>query len=488
MEEPLDSLSADEGGVSRTPIRIHADPSRVMARFFLPGGQEKAGAILEMVWALPEDEVARLLTEVRERFAERHPDLDAVFSEHYGRAARLIGRHQWLGHDRRLLAGAYFTLEYSFESVSLFNPSMVLHPDQTGLPDGTVRFLMSLRACGEGHVSSLVFRTGTVDDDYGIQIAPPGDHAVSARPAGGERCDKEAFRQGLEAIGVFNGKAQSVLDKLSDAFTLRQLEEAVEELDGGDETIEAMISLARANYYLEFPHEVGLGERVIFPATEHESRGIEDTRFVHFTYEDGRTVYYGTYAAFDGTRTIPRLIETTDFRRFRVATLHGPCVEDKGWALFPRKIDGRYAMVSRLDGKSLYFMQSNSLHFWDQATRIEGPVEPWEYMLIGNCGSPIETREGWLLLTHGVGPMRRYCLGAMLLDRKNPSIVKARLRRPLLVPEDSDRDGYVPNVVYTCGAMRHRGHLFIPYGVSDTSTGIAVVKIPDLLARLAPRD
>ncbi|MHC4547358.1 MAG: glycoside hydrolase family 130 protein [Planctomycetota bacterium] len=481
---------ATEAGVDRTSIRIHADPSRVIARFFLPGGEERAGPLLDMVRTLEDREVTRLLNEVREHFAARHRDLDAVFDEHYLRGSRHLDRDGLLDGDRRLLAGAYFTFEYSFESVSLFNPSMVPHPDQTGLPDGWFRFLMSLRSCGEGHVSSMVFRTGVIDDACAIHLDLPSRFAAAARPVEGERYHRRTFRQGLKEMGAWNATARGIVKGLDETFSLVGLERAVRRYRTeaaaaaqARETLDSMLWLAHSSYHIDFPGDVEIGERVIFPVTEHESRGVEDARFVLFQQEDGRSVYYGTYTAHDGFRAVPRLIRTDDFRRFRVQTLHGRCVQDKGLALFPRKINGRYAMVSRIDGESLYFMPSDNLHFWNEATRVEGPVEPWEFMMIGNCGSPIETREGWVLLTHGVGPMRQYCLGAMLLDGDDPSRVIARLKEPLLVPPESQRDGYVPNVVYTCGALRHAGRLFVPYGVSDSMTSIAVVKIEDLLRR-----
>ena len=248
-----------------------------------------------------------------------------------------------------------------------------------------------------------------------------------------------------------------------------------------------MLWLAHSSYRLEFPDDSALSERVIFPVNENESRGIEDARFVRFIHDDGRIVYYATCTAYNGFQSLPQFVETTDFQRFRVNTLNGRCAQNKGMALFPRKIADRYVMISRLDGENLYVLRSDDIHFWNEAEKIQGPTHPWEFIQIGNCGSPIETDEGWLLLTHGVGPMREYWIGALLLDRDDPSRVIGHLKDPILMPTDEERDGYVPNVVYSCGGMVHNDQLIIPYGISDTATGIALVSMADLLSHLVRR-
>ncbi len=476
----------------KTPIRIMADPSRVITRFFLPGAESRAGAIVNRVATLDDDEVASLLTEVLARFSWRHKDIEEVLLRHFGKAARLGALNGTLPRERRLLIGAYCTLEYAIEAVALFNPSMVMHPVQEGTRDGEVRFLMSVRACGEGHISSIVFRTGTVDRSGRIQLDPLGRFASTARAKLEEEIAQEGYRAELQAKEVYDDFARCVLADLPDPFSIAELVSAIDRhrLDESSspaaptETVSWMLWLAQSSYRLDFPVDLEISERVIFPSHEHERRGIEDARFVRFTEDDGHVVYYGTFTAHDGSFTRPHVVETEDFRRFRIGPLTGRCLREKGAALFPRRIGGRYALIARLDGESLFCMQSGNIRCWNEATKLHGPTEPWEYMLVGNCGSPIETSQGWLLLTHGVGPMRRYCIGAMLLDRDDPARILARLREPLLVPDEEDRDGCVPNVVYSCGAMLHGDRLILPYGVSDTATRIASLSVAELLRRM----
>jgi predicted GH43/DUF377 family glycosyl hydrolase len=382
-------------------------------------------------------------------------------------------------------------MEYSFESAALFNPSIVLHPDQKNVDDDEVRFLMSMRATGEGHVSSIVFRRGVANLEGHLEFNPPSKYAFTARPRPDKEYDKHSFLLKLAELGVDAKLAGGMLEGLDEWFTMDQLRRAVESAcsveappEACDELRQAMLWLAEANYSLSFPADARPSEMVIFPATEHESHGMEDLRLCRFVEDDGRVIFYGTYTAYDGHRTIPMLLETADFHDFHIATLNGTYAQNKGMALFPRKVNGKYLMVGRHDGESLYLMESDNLHFWNKARPLQAPVEPWELVQIGNCGSPLETEMGWVLLTHGVGPMRKYCIGAMLLDLNNPLKVIGRLRDPLIVPTDDEREGYVPNVVYSCGSMIHGEHLIIPYAMADVATSFATVKIKDLVNQL----
>lgn len=476
--------------VTRLPVRLAADPRRVLARPFMPGGPSRIRAIIERVRGLDDAEVSSMLAALVTDYRQRHKDIRGIFRQHYAMALALAGETADASEDRRLLLGAYFTNEYSLESVALFNPSMVAHPDQNGVPRGSTRFVMSLRACGEGHISSIEFRTGMVDDNNRVAIDPPTRFALTARPVDDARYDKESYVLKLVEMKAHRPSAEPVLALLDANFTMSDLKYAIERCRPREsstqfkELVDNMLWLAHSNYELEFSPDAVLSERVIFPVSENESRGIEDARFVRFTHPDGRVAYYATYTAYNGFRVLPQLIETTDFRHFKINTLNGRCVQNKGMALFPRKVGAEFAMASRLDGENIYLLKSDNIHWWNESVLIHAPKYPWEFVQVGNCGSPIETEEGWILLTHGVGPMRQYWIGALLLDLDDPTKVIGDLREPLLVPNADERDGYVPNVVYSCGALRNAEHLIIPYAVSDSQTSIATVSIADLLARL----
>jgi predicted GH43/DUF377 family glycosyl hydrolase len=476
--------------VTRLPLRLTADPRRVITLPFTPGGAPRVRAIIDRVGALAEAEVSVMIAALVADYARRHKDIQAVFRQSYATAIAMIGEAPTVSEERRLLLGAYFTNEYSLESVALFNPSMVEHPDQRGVAPGATRFIMSLRACGEGHISSIEFRTGVVDAEHGVTVDEPTRFAFTARPVDNALYDKESYRLKLVEMNAHNRHGEPVLALLGEHFTMGDLERAIEKCRPKEssthfkEQVDNMLWLAHSNYELAFPADAPLSERVIFPVSESESRGIEDARFVRFTHPDGRVTYYATYTAYNGFRALPQLIETADFVRFKSATLNGRCVQNKGMALFPRKIDGEFVMASRLDGENIYLLRSKNIHFWNESKLLHAPTYPWEFVQVGNCGSPIETEEGWILLTHGVGPMRQYWLGALLLDLEDPSRVIGDLREPLLVPNEDERDGYVPNVVYSCGALLHGEQLIVPYAVSDSHTGIATVAVSELLARL----
>ena len=473
------------------PVKLESNDERVITLPFMAGTASRLTDLVERIKNLPNNEAEECLGQVRHQFSHRHENLELVFLEHYGLAARLTGLTEHVSAAKQLLIGSYFTMEYSFQSTALFNPSIVPHPDQSNIPDGATRFIMSLRATGEGHVSSSIFRTGMILSDENLIIDEAPHFSARTRLAPDHHYEKSMFRRKLAEMSVHLDVVDLVLDRLSDAFTFVDLEHAIQALQeaGGDhadlsESIESMLYLARSNYQLKLSPDADVSHLVLFPQSDSESRGIEDVRLVRFVDDDGTTKYYGTYTAYNGIRTLPMLFETEDFKRIRIHTLNGACAINKGMALFPRRIDGHYAMCSRIDGHRLFIMYSDMAYFWETAEPIAEPKYFWELRLIGNCGSPIETDEGWLLLTHGVGPMRQYAIGAMLFDLDNPAKMIGRLRDPLIMAPEEEREGYVPNVVYSCGAMRIADRLFVPYAVADEKTRMASVSVKGLVEQI----
>ena len=477
--------------VQRLPIRFENDIRRVITRPFDPGGETRVRKIIDRVAGLSETEVDSILDRVLEKFQGRHKQITAIFDEHYLAAAALVGETDNISPKKRLLIGSYFTAEYSIESAALFNPSIVKHRNQWNLPKGAVRFIMSFRATGEGHLSSIVFREGIIHADHKITMGPPSRYSHRVRISPDNQYEKHLFRQKLRDIAVDEAAVNTVMNLLPDFFTISELERAVAKAAETapeklvyDQARDSMLLLARSNYQLELSKDAEAAEVVIFPQSSNERYGIEDLRMVNFVDDDGSVTYFGTYIAFDGYRMLPQLMETTDFLRIGIHTLNGAQARNKGMALFPRRIDGHYVMCSRVDGENLYIMYSDIVHFWETAELLQTPKYSWEFVQIGNCGSPLETPAGWLLLTHGVGPMRTYCIGAMLLDLKDPIKVIGHLKEPLITATEEERDGYVPNVVYTCGAMIHDDHLYIPFSTSDHVTRFGYVSLPRLLERL----
>ena len=477
--------------ITRKPEKLVSDDKRVITRYLNFGNAPRIRSILSRLVRVPDDEVGPLLQETIKDFASRHRNWQQTMQSNFNQVKQHLDHPDRLSNEHQLLIGAYFTLEYSIESAALFNPSMVMHPDQRDLPDGSVRFLVSLRATGEGHISSIVFRRGLMDEDCNLFFDPPPRYAFTARPIPDKLYDKALFLRKLLEMGEWEELARPALDPLPDWFTREQLEEAI----GGFkcppnhdqqwcEVAEAMRWLTEANYTLRFPPDALPAETVIFPATKVESMGMEDLRLVGFCDDSDRCRYYGTYTAWNGKTMLPMLLETEDFHTFHISTLNGDAAKNKGIALFPRKINGQYMAIGRHDGEKLYLMRTDDVHFWYDSELLEEPREAWELTQIGNCGSPIETDAGWVLLTHGVGPVRRYCIGAMLLDRDDPSKVRGRLRQPLIVPDEDEREGYVPNVVYSCGAMIHHDQLIIPYAMSDIATTFATLPVQDLIEQL----
>jgi predicted GH43/DUF377 family glycosyl hydrolase len=479
--------------ISRDSTILMPDQSRVLLRPFSPGDSQRVSGIIARIMSLPEERVGVLLNEISIEFSQRHQQIRHRFLERFEQVRNMLATDEELSEQRRLLIGSYFLAEYSLESAALFNPSIVPHPDQTGLPTGSLRFILSLRATGEGHISSITFRTGIIHPDHRIEVATPTGFLTEPRQIPNPLYEKGLFERKLIELGLTHEFTQRVMSKLGNSFALEDLRASLQaeqsQLPDGmkqehQAEAQGIWMLARSNYEVQFEPEQQLSERVLFPATPSQRNGIEDARFVCFQNEDGTHVYYATFTAYDGKVVMPELVETSDFLLFRFATLNGPAAQNKGMALFPRKVNGLYAMLSRQDNENIYLMFSDNVHFWNEHQVILKPTFPWELVQLGNCGSPIETDAGWLVLSHGVGPMRKYCIGAFLLDRDDPSRVIGRLREPLLKPNQNEREGYVPNVVYTCGALLHQGELIIPYGLADHATGFATVQLDEVLAAM----
>ena len=483
--------------MSHLLLRRHAvvfqpESARVIIRPFIPGKPQFISRILHRALALSEADADLQLQALLVEFASRHFDIESLLLAHYEKVRAHIAAQPPLSRVRQLLIGALFSGEYALEAAALFNPSMVPHPDQSGVAAGGMRFIISLRATGEGHISSIEFRTGIISQDGMIDVEPVSRFVSLPDVVPNPTFRKKRFITKLQEMGFEDGHAAAVMTPLAEVFTRHELEESVRRVRkeakpvGRDlrRALECFRWLADSNYEINFSSRLALSERIIFPVSPNESNGIEDARFVRFTDDDGSVMYYATYTAYNGRTILPQLIETLDFLHFRVLTLNGSAVQNKGMALFPRRIGGRYAMLSRQDDENLFIMFSDNPHHWSDPHLILRPAEMWESVKIGNCGSPIETEAGWLVITHGVGPMRKYCIGAALLDLNDPTKVIGRLREPLLCPEGSEREGYVPNVVYSCGSLLHGRELILPFAVSDRASAIASISVDDLLAAL----
>ncbi len=473
-------------------IDLRPNCARVLIRPFIPGDPARIVNIIGRAMALSEAEIEEQLIAVTEDFGTRHLNLRTFWRRHFDCVKRHVFSGRPLSEARQLYIGALFSGEYSLEAAALFNPSIVPHPDQSGLADGDLRFILSLRATGEGHISSIEFRTGMISADGGIAIDEPSRFVTAPVQNPNPTFRKKVFLHKLMEMGFESDWSSAVMGKLGDNFTLSELEDAMRRAAPGSgpvprevqRTSECVRWLAESNYQIHFDPSVAVSERIIFPTSSNESNGMEDARFVRFVEDDGTVLYYATYTAYNGRAILPQLLETTDFLGFRAVTLNGKAVQNKGMAFFPRRIDGRYAMISRQDDENLFLMFSDNPHFWSDPQLLRRPSLAWEAIKIGNCGSPIETSAGWLVITHGVGPMRKYSIGALLLDLHDPSIVLAELSEPLLQAVGAEREGYVPNVVYTCGALLHQDRLILPYGISDTATTIVSLEIDQLLAAL----
>lgn len=479
--------------LKRHEVSLIPQSARVIIRPFIPAETWRIKGIISRTLSLTDKQVAKELASIRDEFGARHLEVEPILLEHFGKVSEHLPADARLSRGQELLIGALFSGEYALESAALFNPSIVAHPDQDGVAVGGLRFIMSLRATGEGHISSIEFRSGIISPTGGISFDPISRFVREPAIVPNPEYRKKSFIIKLKEMGFENHHfTAAVLAPLAESFTRSELNESVgtvrHEATGPlhelRETLACIQWLADSNYELQFSRELAISERIIFPVSPNETNGIEDARFVRFVDEDGRVTYYATYTAYNGHAILPQLIETQDFLHFRILTLNGRAAQNKGMALFPRRIKGRYAMLSRQDDENLFLMFSDDPHHWDDSVMIMSPSEVWNSAKIGNCGSPIETEAGWLVITHGVGPMRKYCIGAALLDLEDPTRVIARLESPLLCPEGHERDGYVPNVVYSCGSLVHGKELVLPFAVSDRASAIATVSLEDLLAGL----
>jgi predicted GH43/DUF377 family glycosyl hydrolase len=488
--------SVHAGLVTRSPQRLAADPSRVITRLFVPGQEgferqeSRAGAVLARILVLDEDEVRLSLGDVISRFDGRHRDLVGTFRRHARELTDRLDPDAEPSEARMLLLGATFTSEYAIEGAALCNPSIVAHPDQTGTAAGSLRFVMSVRGIGEGHRSSVGFRTGVIDASGRATIDNPAPFATvgAVMPA---LLDAAVFRSELARLDDAGEAADYILDALGDRFTRADLDDRLERLQTNlstrghaRKTMSVIRAIAERTYAVEFSDGIPLSARVLWPAMGAEAVGMEDARFVRFVDDDGSVTFYATYTAYSGSSISQQLLETTDFQSFICAPMVGPAVANKGLALFPRRIHGRYAALSRFDRESNAIAYSDHLPVWTRALGCQRPTQAWEALQLGNCGPPIETDAGWLVLTHGVGPMRTYRIGAILLDLDDPTRIIGQLQQPLLSPATDEQNGYVPNVVYSCGALVHADTLVLPYGIGDAAIGIATVPMPELLAAL----
>jgi predicted GH43/DUF377 family glycosyl hydrolase len=475
--------------VTRTNVKINPDYKKVIPRFFNTG-HERSLLIINNVLQMNDQEAEIILNNIFEEFSSRYRNIHDIFLKHFSSIQDLLPVHQLqtLSEEKKLLIGSYFTMEYSIEAAALFNPSIVEDPDQEGTGPGEKKVIVSFRATGESHISSLVFKRGLLDDHGMIHFEPSGRFFIEGLVTKQKRDDKTALEDLLEQMVVPEEIHPPILKQLQDPFSYKEMAmvlnktlQKTEATNGNNKIKNDILSLVNTSYEVRFPADSLLSERVIFPVTLAEKNGIEDARFVKFTEDDGSASYIATYTAYDGTFILPHLIETNDFCHFIVSPLHGKAAINKNLALFPRKINGKYVMLSRIDGVNNYIMFSEDLYLWEEAILLQRPKFPWQLVQIGNAGSPIETEKGWLVITHGVGPMRKYCLGASLFDLDDPTMELGRLKEPLLVPNEEERHGYVPNVVYSCGSIIHGDQLFIPYAVSDYASSFATVPLEELL-------
>jgi predicted GH43/DUF377 family glycosyl hydrolase len=479
--------------IERKPIRINPDPKRVIARFFF-NGNDRAKEVIQRVMALDEDTAFGIVSPLLQEYSKRHRNITRALNRHCSKLKPLFTEleidYDTLTVYRKLLIGSYFTHEYSIESAAFFNPSIVEDPDQTELQEGQRRVIISFRAVGEGHISSITFRRALIDQANNITVTPAGSYIDEAEIVRNAVYNKKLFFEKAAVtqidINVLN-ELESKLDHHFEYANLRRIindSQKLQETDMKRLEYDKVLWLADSYYEIVFSLDTDISDRVIFPISEYERKGIEDARFVHFKNDDDSMVYYATYTAYDGSLIMPKLLQTNDFYNFKIMPLYGAGAQNKNLALFPRKINGKFVMISRIDGCNNYIMYSDKINIWEKPIKLQEPKFSWEFIQIGNCGSPIETKKGWIVITHGVGPMRRYVLGASLLKLDDPEVEIGRLKEPLLIPNSDEREGYVPNVLYSCGALVHNGKLIIPYGVSDSSTAFAEVDLNELVTKL----
>lgn len=479
--------------VTRKNVKFVPDSSRVVARYFM-SGEERTKELIGRILIMSNQQVNHTLEQINREFARRHRNISSLFYRHCGNVRSIIEEmqinYEELSEERKMLIGSYLTMEYSIESAAFFNPSIIEDFDQSSLEKGEKRVIISFRATGEGHVSSIVFRRGIIDKDNNLRMMRIGDSIDKAEFSHKMMFNKKRILSKLTEMHTLDIYS-SIMCDLPEVFEYSVFKDLLRiELVNPNiskekkEAYEEVIWLLDSFYDVQFKHDSDISERVIFPVSEAESRGIEDARFVRFVDDDNSESVMGTYTAYNGHSILSKLITTEDFYTFRVMPLYGEGSQGKGMALFPKRINGKYAMLARVDGVNNYLMYSLRPNEWKNPQIIQRPEYPWEYTQIGNCGSPLWTEEGWLVITHGVGAMRRYCLGASLLDLNDPSKEIGRLAEPLLTPLEEEREGYVPNVVYSCGSIIHNNSLILPYAVSDYSSTYAVVDLTELLEAL----
>jgi predicted GH43/DUF377 family glycosyl hydrolase len=483
--------------IERKPIRVNPDPKRVIARFFF-NGNERAKEVIQRVMGIDEEITFGIVSPLLQEYSKRHRNITRVLSRHCSKLKPLFAEldidYDTLTVYRKLLIGSYFTHEYSIESAAFFNPSIVEDPDQTELEDGERRVIISFRAVGEGHISSITFRRALIDKNNNITIIPSGNYIDEAEIVRNAVYNKKLFFEKAVTTQISIDVLKEVESQLDHHFEYSNLRRVIQDSQHLQESdmlrleYDKILWLADSYYEIVFSMDTDISDRVIFPISEYERKGIEDARFVKFFNTDGTSTYYATYTAYDGSLIMPKLLQTSDFYNFRIMPLYGTGAQNKNLALFPRKVNGKYAMIARIDGCNNYIMYSDKINIWEKPILLQQPKYSWEFIQIGNCGSPIETEHGWIVITHGVGPMRRYALGASLLKLDDPVVEIGRLNEPLLIPNSEEREGYVPNVLYSCGAIVHNNKLIIPYGVSDSSTAFAEVDMDDLIDKLIKED
>lgn len=475
--------------VNRKNVKVMPDTKRVIARFFF-NGEERAKEILVHIENLSDQEVNGMIYPLLQEFSKRHRNITKIFFKNskklYKTIGLLLSDLEKLSTERKLLIGSYFTHEYSIESAAFFNPSIVDDPDQSDLEEGQRRIIISFRAVGEGHISSIVFRKALIDSDNDIEVMPAGVYVDEAEIIKNNIYVKNLFFEKAKDSKISQKTIDDVDKNLHDKFDYKQLKNVIDQLKSIElnEELNKILYLADSYHEIIFSLDTDISDRIIYPISEFERKGIEDARFVRFFNDDGTSKYYATYTAYDGHIIMPKLLETSDFYDFKVRPIYGEGAKNKNLALFPRKINGKYVMLSRIDGWNNYIMFSDKISIWNDPIKLQSPKFPWEFVQIGNCGSPIETEEGWLVISHGVGAMRRYCLSVSLLDLEDPTKEIGRLKEPILTANRDEREGYVPNVVYSCGSIINNGELIVPYGLSDYSSSFITINLYDLLERL----
>lgn len=479
--------------LQRSSIRFKPDPNRVIARFFMPGKADRIISIIEKVLDMSEETADSTLNQILRYFTARHRNITKEFETHFEEilsqiTESTIDPHK-IPYKKKLLIGSYFTMEYSIESAAFFNPSIVEDPYQGDLLPGEKRVIVSFRATGEGHISSIVFRSGILDNDHNFLFEERSSLVDQPEFVKRHVYEKKKFTKKLYEMQIMHDEiVEQVMKKLPDRFIYGDLKAQIVECSRKPglsftqkKVLEEINWLANAHYEITFSLDTAISERVIFPVSFSESNGIEDARFVRFVDDDDKVTYFATYTAYDGFTILPKMLKTKDFYHFQSMPINGHGAQNKGLALFPRKIKGKYAILSRMDDINNYVMFSDQVNYWDEAVKIQEPTYPWELVQVGNCGSPLETDEGWLVITHAVGPVRKYSLGAMLLDLDDPTQVIGCLKHPILTPNEEEREGYVPNVVYSCGSIIHNGELIVPYSMSDQASSFATLPLRALL-------